>query len=297
MQTSEYISKELQEKPVHKFSMSRPILVCFILFIIALLFKWIDTFVLRMDERLGELIISKTLGFIIVLAWLWLTGRKVADIGLHSGQLWLNIKIGVLTTIAAFIIGYSVECLFLLLQGLHPSFYLGAVDSKMGVTGGFLFALWLVLGNFMNSFMEEGLFRGAMGRLARRKFGFWQTNLFQAFLFSIWHLPWVLKYYQLGQITTGSEIAMATFFNSVPQLLIGVIYGYIYLKTGSLWGPWIAHVLNNSIANILHVTTVNGVDTLFPLRMSVYTIVMGLSMIWVNKVVNKNQLPGAEEWR
>jgi membrane protease YdiL (CAAX protease family) len=200
------------------------------------------------------------------------------------------------TTIFAFVIGYAFEFILALLQKAQPRLYLEAVDSKMGVTGGLVFALWLLTGNFVNSIMEEGLFRGAMGRLARIRLSFWWATLFQAFVFSIWHLPWVLKYYQLGEINSGGELAMSIFFNSVPQLLIGIIYGYMYLKTGSLWGPFIAHVLNNSIANILHIVTVNGMDTGFPMRMSVYTIAMAFSLIWVKRVAEKNQLTEAKPW-
>ena len=279
-----------------KFSLSKPILMCFILFLIALFFKWIDTFVLRMDEKLGEIIISKSCGFLMILIWLWFSGRKVKDIGLHSNMLGLNLFIGTVTTVVAYIVGYSAEILLALLRGMQPSLSLSAIDPKMGVSGGLLFALWLLLGNFINSFMEEGLFRGVMGRLARRRSGFWQTNWFQAFMFSIWHLPWVLKYYQLGEIQTGGEIAMSVFFNSVPQLIIGIIYGYMYLKTGNLWGPWIAHVLNNTISNILHVNTADGIDTGFAMRMAVYTVVMVFSMFWIKKIAHKQQLPESLPW-
>ena len=76
-----------------------------------------------------------------------------------------------------------------------------------------------------------------MGRLSRLRFGFWGTNQFTAFMFGIWHLPWVLKYYQLGELQTSGEIVMAIVSNSIPQFLVGLVYGYLFLKTGSLWGP------------------------------------------------------------
>ena len=145
------MSMESQKKHVQNFSLSKPILMCFILFFIALLFKWIDTFVLRMDERLGELIISKSLGFLMILVWLWASGRKINAIGLHTKKLKLNLWIGIVTTLGAYIVGYGVEILVALLQGTQPTLSLGAVDSKMCVTGGILFALWLILGKFINS--------------------------------------------------------------------------------------------------------------------------------------------------
>jgi membrane protease YdiL (CAAX protease family) len=281
---------------VQRLSLARPLLMCAILFLIALAFKWIDTFAIRGDERLGELIISKSLGFGLVLVWLWLAGRKASDIGLHTRGLGPSLWVGALSTLGAFVVGYGVELALAAAQGAQPRLQVGAIDSKMGVTGGLLFALWLLLGNVVNAFMEEGLFRGAIGRLARLRFRFWGANWFQAFVFSIWHLPWVLKYYQLGQIQTGGEMAMTIISNSVPQLLIGLVYGYLFLKTGNLWAPWIAHMLSNSVLNLLHTTTTQGMDVLIPLRMSVYTVVMFLALFWVRRVAAKRHLSEAEPW-
>jgi CAAX protease family protein len=283
-------------KAIQRFALARPILMCIILFIIAQFFRWIDTFALRLDERLGEAILTKSLGFALVVAWVWTSGRRLKDIGLQSSKLGWCLLIGTLPTAAAFAVGYSIELLVAAQQGTEPTFQWGAIDPKMGVTGGTLFALWLVSANFVNSFMEEGLFRGAMGRLAKIRLNFWQTNWFQAFMFGIWHLPWVLKYYRLGEIKTGGEIATSIVFNSVPQLIIGIVYGYMYLKTGSLWAPWIAHTLSNSVGNILHVTTTEGIDAGVPIRMSAYMVVMLLGLIWVRHVAREHQMPEVRPW-
>jgi membrane protease YdiL (CAAX protease family) len=283
-------------RAVQRFSLSNPILVCIVLFIIALFFRWIDGFVFRLDERLGELILTKSLGFALVLAFVWATGRSVRDIGLHASGLGPGLLVGAVTTALAFVVGYGADILLAVQRGVQPTLRLGAVDPKIGVAGGFLFGLWLLLGNFVNSFMEEGLFRGVMGRLARRRWSFWRANVFQAIMFGIWHLPWVLKYYQLGEIETGGEIAMAVVSNSVPMFLIGLVYGYLYLKTGSLWAPWIAHTLSNSVLNFLHVVTIEGMDTSVPLRMMVYLGVMFCGLFWVRRVARNRHMPEARPW-
>jgi membrane protease YdiL (CAAX protease family) len=297
--------KELESQPaanvlsansIQNFSLTRPILTCIILFLIAVFIRWIDSFILRWDELLGELILTKSLGFVLVVAWVWATGRKLREIGLRTNHLGWSLVIGAATTLFAFVVGYSVEFLLATQQGTQPAFQLGAIDSKMGVTGGTLFALWLVSANFVNSFMEEGLFRGVMGRLARIRWGFWKTNWFQAFMFAIWHLPWVAKYYLLGEIQSGGELATSVFFNSVPQLLIGIVYGYFFLKTGNLWAPWIAHTLSNSVLNIVHVTTTSGLDATIAIRMAPYTVVMLLSLFWVRSVARRNQMPEVKAW-
>jgi membrane protease YdiL (CAAX protease family) len=281
---------------VQRFSLARPILTCIILFILAQFFRGIDSFLLRLDELLGEAILTKSLGFLLVVVWIWLTGRRLRDIGLHSIKIGTSLMIGAVTTVAAFVVGYSVEILLARQAGAAPTLVLGAIDPKMGVTGGALFGLWLVSANLVNSFMEEGLFRGVMGRLGRLRFGFVGTLWFTAFMFAIWHLPWVLKYYMLGEIRTSGEIATSVLFNSLPQLLIGVVYGYMYLKTGSLWAPWLAHTLSNSIGNLLHVATIDGLDAGVPLRMTTYLVVMLLGLFWVRYIARKSEMPEVKPW-
>jgi membrane protease YdiL (CAAX protease family) len=287
---------ESNESAIQKATLERPILVVFVLFIVALFFRWIDGFILRLDELVGELILTKSLGFVMVLFFLWLTRRKLKDIGLHSNYLRQSLIIGITATVAGFIVGYGVEILIALQQGKQPSLILGAIDSKMGVTGGLLFALWLLFGNAINSFMEESFFRGVVGRLALLRFKFWGANWFQAFVFSIWHLPWVVKYYQIGQIETPGEIATSIFMHSIPQLFVGIVYGYLYLKTNSLWAPWVAHFISNSVSNLVHVSTTDGLDLLMPLRMSIYLVVMLLSLFWIKKIAEKNQMPEVKPW-
>lgn len=288
--------KKLEGKPLLRWSLTRPLLVGMIIFAIALVIRWIDSFVLRLDERIGELILTKSFGFILLLIFLWLAGRKVRDIGFHRNLLGQSLILGALPTVVAFCFGYGVDILIASLQGNQPTVHLGAIDSKMGVTGGFLFALWLLLGNAINSFMEEGFFRGLLGRFSRIRFNFWGANWFQAVIFSIWHLPWVLKYYLVGEINTGGELALSILYHSLPQLLIGIVYGYLYFKTGSLWSAWIAHTLSNTTLNFLHVTTTAGTDTSLPVRMSVYLVIMFISLFWVKSQAQKYNMEEVKPW-
>jgi uncharacterized protein len=88
------------------------------------------------------------------------------------------------------------------LSGSSSSLQFAAIDPKAGVSGGFMFATFLVLRNFVNSFMEEGLFRGVMIPLFRTRLSSWQAIWLQAVLFGAWHLPWAMKWYQTGRIET-----------------------------------------------------------------------------------------------
>lgn len=116
----------------------------------------------------------------------------------------------------------------------------------------------IVAGNFINSFMEEGLFRGVMLNLNRTRLSFAKSNWLQAALFGAWHLAWVVKSYQTGRVSTPGEICLGVVANFLPQICLGLVWGYAYLKTDNLWT--IAHTLTNTMLNLLHVATVDGMD-------------------------------------
>ena len=279
---------------LQRFTLEKPIWTGLVLLVIAFFFKWVDTFVLRLDERIGEIILCKTLGFALVILFVRATGRSLRDIGLHSRRLGQSVLIGAVITVVALAVGYGVE--FAVQMQSQPTVHFEAIDPKAGVTGGLLFVLWMILGNFINSFMEEGLFRGVMIRLFRVKLSFWRANVLQAFLFGIWHLPWVVKWYQTGQIEEHGGILFATISQFLPMLLIGFAWGYFYLKTGSLWVPWVAHVLNNTTFNLLHITTIDGLDSGLAMRGLACLIVALLSMFPVKYLAERFQMPEVKPW-
>lgn len=281
--------------PIRSFSDRWPILVGLGLLVIALIFRLIDIFVLRLDERLGEIILSKTLGFILVLVFLWLGARKLRDIGLHSRGLTPSLLIGVIVTLLALVVGYTVEMLVMSDRGASLQFV--AIDPKAGVSGGILFALWLVLGNFVNSFMEEGLFRGVMIPLFRTRLSFWKVLWLQAILFGAWHLPWALKWYLTGKIETPGEIAIGVVVNFFPQILLGLVWGYMFLKTGNLWTAWIAHTLTNTTLNLLHIAAEGNLDAAMSIRMTAYSIVALLAMLLIKYLAKKFALLEVQPWK
>src|SRR5512142_2887136 len=95
--------------PIRSLATRWPIMVSLALLAIALLFRLIDIFVLRLDERLGEIILSKSLGFAMVLLFLWMAGKKLRDIGLHSSGLAPSLFIGASIALLALVVGYAIE--------------------------------------------------------------------------------------------------------------------------------------------------------------------------------------------
>lgn len=269
-----------------------PILTGIVLMLIALAFRLVDIFVLRLDERLGEIILSKALGFCLVLFFVWGIGRKLDSIGFHGRRLGESLLIGVVITLLPFIIAYSVEWTLLKQMGQEPRFLFSAIDPKAGVTGGLLFAVWLVSGNFINSFMEEGLFRGVMLNVNRMRLTFGRSNWLQALLFGAWHLVWVIKWYQTGIVSTPGEIGMGIVANFLPQICLGLVWGYAYLKTDNLWTAWIAHTLTNTTLNLLHIATVDAMDPAMSIRMTTFSIVSLLMLFLIRYMANRRNMPG-----
>lgn len=78
---------------------------------------------------------------------------------------------------------------------------------------------------------EEALFRGVL----QRKFIAWTGSIhvgiwLAAALFSAIHLQ---------------------FYGFVPRMLLGALFGYLYVWTGNLWIPMIAHFFNNGFAVVM----------------------------------------------
>jgi membrane protease YdiL (CAAX protease family) len=277
--------------------LEKPILIGILLMLIALVFRLIDIFVLRLDERLGEIILSKALGFGLVVLFLYAIGRKLSSIGFHGRRVGDSLLIGVAITILPFIVAYTAEWIVLQQMGQQPRLMFSAIDPKAGVTGGLLFAAWLVIGNFINSFMEEGLFRGVMLNLNRMRLSFGKSIWLQAFLFGTWHLVWVIKWYQTGVVSTPGEIGMGIVANFLPQICLGLVWGYAYLKTDNLWTAWIAHTLTNTTLNLLHVATVDGMNPGMSIRMTTFSIVSLLMIFLIRYISDRRNMPELTAWK
>jgi membrane protease YdiL (CAAX protease family) len=282
--------------PLQRLSLANPVLTGLGLLFIAFVFRYLDIFVFRLDERLGEIILSKSLGFILVVFFVWGSGNHMKDIGLQSQIMGQGILLGAGITGSALAVGYGAEFIQSVHYKTQPLLQFTAIDPKTLVSGGVLFALWLLMGNIINSFMEESLFRGLMIRLFGRALSLSQANWLQSLIFAAWHLPWVLKSYQMGELKTAGEVAFGVIGNFVPQLVLGLVWGIFYLKTNNLWACWIAHTLTNSAVNYLHIRTADGLDGGLAVRMATFTIVMLLGTLLIKQNVSWFQMTRVQSW-
>lgn len=92
---------------------------------------------------------------------------------------------------------------------------------------------------FLAPILEEVLFRGAIqGYLTRRMKNPWFAIIISALIFGIFHMNPI-------------QIVYAT--------LLGIVFGWIYYRTGNLLSVIVGHVLNNSIATA-SMLFLNGAD-------------------------------------
>ena len=100
---------------------------------------------------------------------------------------------------------------------------------KMPTVGEFLFNLLMIA--MLPSIGEEFLFRGLLQRLLKE----WLSNIhiaifISAFFFSALHMQ---------------------FYGFIPRMMLGVLFGYLYHWSGSLWVPICAHFINNGAVVIV----------------------------------------------
>jgi membrane protease YdiL (CAAX protease family) len=261
---------ESKPNSLYSFSIQKPLLTITILFVIAVLFKILDNFILRLDELIGEALLTKVLGLALVIVFVWMSGKKMKDIGFHTKYLWKSLLIAGFGFILVYIIAFIVQMIIFSSKGETAGLALTAVDPKTGMTGGVLFGLWLFFTNLINSGMEEGLFRGVMIRHLLVKLSGWGAILVSAGFFAVWHLGWPIRNLLDGNSTPG-EAAFEAFSLVLATFIAGIAYGYLYWKTDNQWGPFLGHTINNTLLNILYFRTGDG--------LVVATSMMGFMMI------------------
>lgn len=97
---------------------------------------------------------------------------------------------------------------------------------KVETTGGLLFNLFMIA--FLPAIGEELLFRGVIQRIF--------TNWTKSFHWGIWVSAILFSALHIQ------------FYGFVPRLLLGVLFGYLLVWSGSIWLPIIAHFFNNGFA-------------------------------------------------
>ncbi|MFX0043369.1 MAG: CPBP family intramembrane glutamic endopeptidase [Candidatus Hodarchaeota archaeon] len=282
-----------------EFAGSKPITVLIIIAFLCLVLRIIDTFVLPVAVLVGELIISKALGFILIVIYLWSINQRLNAIGIYKRNAGKAVVIGCSVVAIMLVMYYSVILIVTSSSGVEGSLKFVPTDPKTGKEGDFYFALWLIFGNIVNVFMEEGLFRGLMTRKFLDRMSFWKTNFLQAFLFGIWHITWPIKDFLDGDLSFGGLI-MQSIMATFSALLVGLIWGYMYFKTASLFASLLCHYFFNSTLNLIAFVSTSGqeniVDNAVTLAGAIALLVGLLSIYLIKLLAERWNLPQLQPW-
>ncbi len=161
--------------------------------------------------------ISETLPIILIilLAVVILSRGKLASLYLRGGRLGLSLVYGLAVGVVLF--------LYFLSQDGGQVFQGSNLKTLLPTIG------WVAIFSVFNGFMEElwfrGLFLSRFEWLLGRRWAFWLTAL----LFGLLHA--------FGSFTgTLGSLLLVTF-----TLFLGVAFGWILQKTGSIWGAVLGH--------------------------------------------------------
>lgn len=94
----------------------------------------------------------------------------------------------------------------------------------------------IILTVFIAPLLEEFVFRGVVLNDIRHSYGSFTAIVVSALFFSLIHL-------NLAQI--------------LPAFLIGIVFGYVYIVSGSIWSVILLHMINNALAYILFLIVPN----------------------------------------
>jgi uncharacterized protein len=243
----------------NRFVLRRSVYISLAFFAAVIVLRSIDLFILKLDGLPDKMIVSQVLGFLLVLGYLWALRKPLAALGLNSKNFGYAFVIGGFSLVVLYMVLYAVQFYLLATTGESPRLMFGTIDAETGISSS-LFATWFfVFGQIMNSFTEEGIFRGVMLPQFMRRMSFWRANALQASLFGLAHLVFPLHGWVSGQTTINGTLAEAALL-MVATTVGGLVFGYLYYRTGNLWTSWFAHTIDNVVLLVFHIQTVNRLN-------------------------------------
>lgn len=247
----------------------KPITIILLSFILCSIFHYFEVLIIRTDETfLSDNFINKIVGIIVLAVILKLLHYSWHDIGFRADKL-KYLGYGLLVGLFCFIIAYGAEYFILYFQNLSPSFEWYV--SGFSLTGevirqtSFVAFLICILFNIINVVMEEGVFRGLFIKLAAEKLSFVKANWFAALLFGLWHLSLPVRSLIDGQITVGKAAFMGMGY-VIFAAIMAMKWGLWLRNTKCLWFGLSEHFFNNTIGNLLHVSSISGYDEMQIIR-------------------------------
>lgn len=267
----------------------KTISVISMIFILLMIIRVVEIIFVKTDQTwVGENILHKIC--CILLIWIALDILRIhwGDLGFSKKGAFTGLKYGLALGISTFFLSYAVEFIMLAVMGKHPSlrFYITNFSLIQAHTNGSSLSAVIVciIGNVVNVYAEEGLFRGLFYKIGIQYYSQKTANIIQALFFGIWHITNIINPLLDGSM----NIAMAVFMGIGYILLSGILayeWGMCAALSGTLWIGASEHLFNNFISNSLHTVTETGADELMIIRITLSNI---LSLLFVLVISRKN---------
>lgn len=240
---------------------------------VCLLFRCIEYFIIRTDQTFfGEAFIHKLLGIAVCFIAMLILHIKPTEAGFRPKDILKNILYGVVLGISVYIAAYGIELIILSATGKSPYMNLYvtsySVDGNIGNQTGFWFFILCIIGNVINVVMEEGVFRGLFLKIAEKKYHFYTAVIISSMLFGLWHIIAPIRSYVDGE-RSFSGMFMMMLMLLFTTGITGAKFCLLTKMSGSLWLPMTDHFINNTVINILHVSSSNGIDALQTVRIAI----------------------------
>ena len=232
----EQLGKSAHDRQTEKFVTESPLRLAGSFFLLALFFRVVDIFILEMNTTDFGILPSKIFPILAILLYLKYRKRRISSIGIHSGNWERNVFLAILTIVVfnGVLIGGKYIALLIVNIQPHISFY------KLD------YIVFDLVYQTANAFMEEMLFRGLMLLCFMAIMRPLKANLLQAFFFGLWHVVWPINSYLGGLISIGAAIGWTVEY-VLSSMIIGLLWGYMFQKTGSLLSPILLHFFINFI--------------------------------------------------
>lgn len=267
----------------------RTIRIIGLIFLLLMIIRTIEIIFVKTDQTwIGENILHKIC--CILLVWIALDMLRLHpnDLGFAKKGLFTGLKYGLALGISTFFLAYAAEFTALLAMGKHPSlrFYITNFSlAQTHTTGNSLLAVTVCLiGNLINVYAEEGLFRGLFRKIGMQHHSQKTANIIQALLFGLWHITNVINPLLDGSIKIAAAVLMGIGYIVLSGIL-AYEWGIYAAMTGTLWTGTFEHLFNNFISNSLHTATETGVDEQMIIRITLSNI---LSLLFVLIISHKN---------
>lgn len=144
-----------------------------------------------------------------------------------------------------------------LLAAMGPEWSLETLKSELGITP----ESYLMIGaaqalsfapflNMLFAVGEEAGWRGFMMPRLTASLGLWKARVVGGIVWGVWHWPVILLAgYEYGVHYLGAPV-LGPLVWCVVCIALGAMLDWIYARTGSIWGPALAHGAFNAVAGL-----------------------------------------------